>query len=313
MSGLLRRRPTAFVAVLLNGDHPFAQQKRHQPRGAHRRDQCRRNQSPSKEVINVNDTSVLVSSEAVDLTAPDARAQRDTLAVRTEVLDKVKVLSLLPDDMHATTEQVASFFEVEVETIRWHVKTNREEIESDGYRVVTRSSFETEFGSLSNLSPRARQIALFNRRSMTRLAMLLRDSPVARQVRTHLLDVEERAVAPKRNNEFDILRGMIDQLEESRREASEAKALAAKSDALSVKTEARLDAIEGRHDWYAALGFARLHKLNTSVQYLSKVGRKATTIANRNGISPVKVPHQLYGEANSYPAWVWELAFAEVS
>lgn len=63
------------------------------------------------------------------------------------MLDKVKVLSLLPDDMHATTEQVATFFEVDVEAIRWHVKMNREELESDGYRIVTRSIFETEFGS----------------------------------------------------------------------------------------------------------------------------------------------------------------------
>ena len=261
----------------------------------------------------MNNTTVLSASEVVDLTIPAARTQRDTLAARTEVLDKVKVLSLLPDDMHATTEQVATFFEVDVEAIRWHVKMNREELESDGYRIVTRSIFETEFGSLSNLSPQARQIALFNRRAMTRLAMLFRDSPVARQVRSHLLDIEESTAAPKLKSEFDILRGMIDQLEESRREASEAKALAIRSEAQSAKTEARLDAIEGRHDWFAGLGYARLHGLNTSAVHLRKVGLKATAIAKQSGIEAVKVSHQIYGKVNSYPAWVWELAFAEVS
>lgn len=101
-------------------------------------------------------------------------------------------------------------------------------------------------------------------------------------------------------SQLDILRSMIDQIEAGQRDAAEAKAL-------SVKTEARLDAIEGRHDWYSALGYARLHKLNTSSQYLNRVGRQASMIAKRNNIEPVKVPHQLFGEVNSYPAWIWEL------
>lgn len=109
------------------------------------------------------------------------------------------------------------------------------------------------------------------------------------------------AIAPV--NQFDALRAMIDQIESAERTASEAKAL-------SVDNGARIDAIEGQHGWYAALGYARLHKIeNTSTQYLSKVGRQATSIAKAHGIKPVKVPHALYGEANSYPAWVWELAF----
>lgn len=248
----------------------------------------------------------------VDLTAPAARAQRDTLAARTDVIDKVKVLSMMPDDLHVTRDMVANYFEVDPETIKKLVQRNQDELQANGLRIL-RGQELRDMMSLSSIDSRASALMVFTRRTVLVTAMLLRDSPVARQLRTHLLDVEERTVAPKAKSEFDILRGMIDQLEESRREAAEAKALAAKSEALSVKTDARLDAIEGRHDWYAALGFARLHKLNTSVQYLSKVGRKATTIAKRNGISPVKVPHQLYGEANSYPAWVWELAFAEVS
>lgn len=127
---------------------------------------------------------------SIDLTTQSARSQRDSLASRTEVLDKVKALSLLPDDLHATTEQVATYFEVDADTIRWHVRTSRDELDSDAYRVVTRSIFETEFGSLSNLDPKVRQIALFPRRAILRIAMLLRDSTVARQVRDHLLDVE---------------------------------------------------------------------------------------------------------------------------
>lgn len=102
---------------------------------------------------------------------------------------------------------------------------------------------------------------------------------------------------------FDILRAQIDQLEAAQRTANEAKAIA-------VKTEARLDAIEGRHDWFAAVGYAKTHDIpNTSTQFLSKVGKQAATIARANGIEPVPVQHALYGRVNTLPAWVWEIAF----
>jgi len=221
-------------------------------------------------------------------------------------------LSMMPDDLHVTREMVANYFEVDVETIHKLVQRNRDELTANGLSVL-RGQELVDIMSIANLDTRTRALTVFTRRTVLVTAMLLRNSPVARQLRTHLLDVEERAVAPRVKSEFDVLRGIIDQLEESRREASEAKALAARSEALSVKTEARLDAIEGRHDWFSALGFARLHKLNTSAVFLRKVGLKATLIAKRNGIEPIKVPHQLYGEANSYPEWVWESAFAEVS
>lgn len=102
---------------------------------------------------------------------------------------------------------------------------------------------------------------------------------------------------------FDLMRAQIDQLEAAQRTAEEAKAIA-------TKTDARLDAIEGRHDWYSALGYARLAKIpNTSTQFLNRVGRQASAIAKARGIEAVKVPHALFGEVNSYPAWIWEIAF----
>lgn len=142
-----------------------------------------------------------------DLTAPNARAERDSLATRTEVLDKVKVLSLLPDDMHATTEQVATYFEVDRETILTIVKRNRAEIDEDGYRIVTRSAFEETF-KMNVSSKQAARVALFPRRAILRIAMLLRDSEVARQVRSHLLDVEQdarSAAAPDPSTPLGVL------------------------------------------------------------------------------------------------------------
>ena len=69
-------------------------------------------------------------------------------------------------------------------------------------------------------------------------------------------------------NQFDVLRAAIDQIEIAQRTATEAKEIA-------QRTDARLDAIEGRHDWFAALGYAKVYGLDTSAQFLSKFGKRA--------------------------------------
>ncbi len=151
-----------------------------------------------------------------DLTAPTARGERDQLATRTDVLDKVGVLATLPDNMHVTATEVANFYAVPRETIRSLVLDNRDELNSDGYRVIARSAFLESFPEeLSNLDPKARQIALFPRRAVLRVGMLLRDSPVARQVRDYLLTIEE--VARDSDDQilekaFGILRSRNEQL-----------------------------------------------------------------------------------------------------
>jgi DNA-damage-inducible protein D len=144
--------------------------------------------------------------------------------------------------------------------------------------------------------------------SVTRYAAYLiamNGSPSKREVADaqHYFAVKTREaeVAP---SSFDLMRMMIDRLEASDRKAEEARALA-------MKAEARLDAIEGRHDWYSALGYARVNGIqNTSTQFLNRVGRQASAIAKQHNITAAKVPHQLFGEVNSYPAWVWEMAFS---
>lgn len=130
-----------------------------------------------------------------------------------------------------------------------------------------------------------------------------RKPEVAAALAYFAIKTREAETAPAVGSSFDVMRAMIDRLENADRTANEAKAIAS-------KTEARLDAIEGRHDWFSALGYARLNGIsNTSTQFLNRVGRQASSIAKRHDIDPVKVPHQLFGEVNSYPAWVWELAF----
>ncbi|MET7897822.1 restriction endonuclease [Streptomyces mirabilis] len=125
----------------------------------------------------------------------ESKALRDSVLERTEVLDRVKALSLLPDGMHVTTAMVAAYFGVAAEVIRQLVKRHREELEFNGLAVLRGSDlrkFESDNVSLSLGSyPQARRsLTIYSRRAMLNIAMLLRDSDIARQVRTYLLDME---------------------------------------------------------------------------------------------------------------------------
>jgi hypothetical protein len=119
----------------------------------------------------------------------------------------------------------------------------------------------------------------------------------------HALDAyfNKREIVAPAVNQFDVLRAAIDQIEAAQREAAEAKEIAA-------KTEARLDAIEGKHDWFSAIAYARLNKLPTNSEYLKKLGGCAGRIGRSHGVEPTQVQHQLWGWVNSWPVWVWDLA-----
>jgi hypothetical protein len=118
---------------------------------------------------------------------------------RVEALTKVKALQLLPDDTHVTTAMVAEYFEVDAEAIKKVTQRNREELESNGMTVLRGEAlvgFERDILSLSNKSyPQALRsnLTLFSRRAVLNVAMLLRDSDVARRVRVYLLDAEGSA------------------------------------------------------------------------------------------------------------------------
>lgn len=136
------------------------------------------------------------------------KEMRDSLVERLDVLDKVGSLLLLDELQMATTEQVAKYFsspnkEVSKSVIEMCVKNNREEIESDGYKVWKKSDFnETKIDLVSStrtnftiklgeeeVTISNRGVALFPKRAILRVGMLLRDSEVAKELRTRLLDI----------------------------------------------------------------------------------------------------------------------------
>lgn len=139
---------------------------------------------------------------------------REKFMERIEVLNKVKELILLDELEMATTEMVAEYYGEDVGTIKMCVKRHSDEIESDGYKVwkkkdfnesniVLLSSTKTNFTVLlgnEETTISNRGIALFPKRAILRVGMLLRDSEVAKEVRTQLLNIVE--VVEKENKEL---------------------------------------------------------------------------------------------------------------
>jgi restriction system protein len=128
----------------------------------------------------------------------ESKTLRDSVLGRTDVLDKVKALSLLPDGMHVTTAMVAAYFEVTADTIRQVKARHHDELTYNGMMTLQGSDlarFKRDILSRypgSYPQPRS-SLTLYSRRAVLDLAMLLRDSDVARQVRTYLLDMEHLA------------------------------------------------------------------------------------------------------------------------
>jgi len=127
---------------------------------------------------------------------------RERLKERTEVLTKVKALFLLPNTEYATTEQAAKYYDVTEEVIRQVFVRFNDELISDGAKTINGNELR-EIKSLSGLKTRAKAITIFTQRSMLRIAMVLRDSKIAKEIRTQLLNTFENTADEIKIKEID--------------------------------------------------------------------------------------------------------------
>lgn len=159
------------------------------------------------------------------------REMRDSLAARTDVLEKVKHLLLLPGIEMMTSKQVAEYFEVDLSVVKMTYANNKDEIDGDGTVMCKLADFESknflpskngrrgttlfrsEDGTVTIEIPNC-GVRCFSARAILRIAMLLRDSEVAKEVRTQLLNVVEKVEPEQRvieiDNELDLGRAIGD-------------------------------------------------------------------------------------------------------
>lgn len=138
----------------------------------------------------------------------DNKELREELSGRINVLEKVKNVLLIPETEYATTALVADYYEVNIEAVQKIVIRNRDELQEDRLKMLKGKEIMDNLGVDMLSIPRDRGCykvdnikiwygnnTLFPRRAILRVGMLLRDSPVAREVRTQLLNGEEKTPA----------------------------------------------------------------------------------------------------------------------
>ena len=138
----------------------------------------------------------------------DDRILRDNAVGHYEVLEKVKKLLLIPELEVMTTEQVADYYEVDYDAVKKVYQRNTDELESDGMHIEKMETFlkgqNVSFQKERNkailtydngitFSVTNRGLKVFPRRAILRVGMLLRDSVIAKEVRTQLLNIEEKS------------------------------------------------------------------------------------------------------------------------
>lgn len=148
---------------------------------------------------------------------------REKYISRFEVLEKVKTLLLIPEMECMTIKQVADYYETSLEVIKWQFQNNSDEFISDGSALKTSKDFKILNDSLTifkkmeqkngklivqiddttTLEIPNRGIRCFPRRAILRMGMLLRDSKVVKEVRTQLLNIEEKADTSIKTQDID--------------------------------------------------------------------------------------------------------------
>lgn len=146
-------------------------------------------------------------NEQMLIESPTLRSQ---LVGRTDVLDKVGALAVLPDGIHATTEQVARFYEVPTDTVRTVIKRNRAELETNGLLVLRGPDlreFKVRFSEdLTPAIAASPSLTIWPRKAILNVGQLLTESDVAVKVRQYLLAVEQTATVEHRVQAYRLIR-----------------------------------------------------------------------------------------------------------
>ncbi len=147
------------------------------------------------------------------------KEMRETYMERLEVLDQVGNLLLLDELGMATFSQVCNYYHVSEGTLKSVVFEHGDEVESDGYKVYAKDEIllswniqlKTKRGGFDILNNEGeviasgsnKGIALFPKRAILRIGMLLRDSDIAKELRTQLLNIVEKTSDETKTIEID--------------------------------------------------------------------------------------------------------------
>jgi hypothetical protein len=194
-------------------------------------------------------------SELILLESVSARNEKLVLLTQDASLDhlnkaKSLVMAMWQGVGIATTEQMADYYEVSVETIKTVLHRNREELESDGLKVLKGKALKDVRFIMNLTSDKIPSLTTWTPRSALRLGMLLRDSEIAKQVRTLLLDLSELAPSqPALPQTFsEALRLLADQVDANQKLIAANQSLEIEVQTLEPKAD-RYDLILATDGW----------------------------------------------------------------
>lgn len=136
-------------------------------------------------------------------------ALRNQCIEHYEVLEKVKELLLIPGTDFMSVKQVSDYYEVGIEAIQSLYKDYKNELDEDGVSIrsykdllivlkgqlkIGQGKTTVYLGNGSSIEVPRRGLKVFPRRAILRIGMLLRDSEIAKEVRTALLNIEEKTL-----------------------------------------------------------------------------------------------------------------------
>jgi hypothetical protein len=126
----------------------------------------------------------------------ESKTMRDEYVFKDTVMDKVKIVPLIPDTVELTIQMAANYYEVDSDAIESIIRRNRPEFNEYGEVKVLKGNPLKEFKALRQLDGNlksAPSLTLITRRGLLRIGMLLTESEVAKSIRNYLLNVEEFA------------------------------------------------------------------------------------------------------------------------
>jgi hypothetical protein len=123
---------------------------------------------------------------------------REGLIARTEVLDRVKVIPYLTSDLVIDTKTVSDYYGVGKKAIDSLLIRHKDELELNGLTILKGDELKEFKTHLQNEGDSVRlkrvaTLALFTKRALLNVGMLLTDSEVAEKVRDYLLNIEENS------------------------------------------------------------------------------------------------------------------------
>lgn len=120
------------------------------------------------------------------------KQKREEVIDRVEVLEQVGELLLLSNTEYATKEMVSKYYNIKLKTLESCIEDHEVEIRNNGMKLYRRAEILNLLkGGIENSTIKVpnRGMILFPKRAILNVGMLLRDSKVAIELRSRLLDI----------------------------------------------------------------------------------------------------------------------------